>query len=1092
MYPIRHKIIFALIVFILLPSAFFGFFMLENYKNSMVAAEVRKLGEMADRKADQIAAFVDEKLTDVHILADSHQLIDFYQILSKMYYAKGVDSEEYKRLNALVHDRFNGYTTIAGYYDLFLISPQGDVIFTLKHESDFATNLNQGPYKNSMLATAYRRASNLLEPVFTQYRIYEPSSEPAAFLAAPLLEKDRLHGVVALQVNNQRFFEVVSDLTGLGETGETEAAQVEGNDALFIMPLRYAPDAAMKTRIPLDSARPSPVISALRGERGSGFSVDYRKKEVLAAWRYVPSAYLGMVVKVDADEALAETRQITKTAYLVLSGMGIMIILLGVYLARSFAGPLMILEKATASMAEGKLDQRVFMDRRDEIGQLAASFNLMAERLQSATGNLENKVQDRTQELERVNAQLKREIEDRKKIEEELHYTSSFQRAILDSANYSIISTDETGVIKLFNATAEKMLGYNAAEVIGKQTPAIFHDPGEIVSRAGILSGELKSPVEPGFEVFVAKARRGGVDESEWTYIRKDGSRFPVLLSVTSLKGEKGRIAGFLGVGLDITERKAAEEALKQARFQAEQANRYKSEFLASMSHEIRTPLNSIIGFSEVLMETPLNEEQKRLLQVSRSAGENLLYLINDILDLSKIEAGHIILEKSPFYLQEIIETCIEIISFRAKQKEIALDWGIDEGVETALVGDPGRLRQIILNLLSNAVKFSEGGSISLKVKRADKDEGNTRKMLFSVSDQGIGIPKEKQLTIFERFKQADATVTRKYGGTGLGLAISKMLVELMGGEICLESEPGKGSTFYFTAVFHAQMKGEKGGRERDLKGISLMVFASDDSKREELTRIVRDAGAATFEARSMEEAVDILRRKAVEQEPLQVVLGICDEESNSGYTLASLIRKEQEIFQPAILMISLNALCDKLKEKEFVHLQCKVMNRWNTAETLKMVREAVETMKLEGDGLESPEQKKNTEEREERKTTGLNILVVDDAKDNRLLVKAFLKSTPHQLSMAENGQMAVEMFQQERYDLVLMDVQMPVKDGYTATQEIRTYEKEKGLKPVPIIAFTAHAYQEDIDNSLKAGCNRHITKPIKKAVLLDLIDGYL
>lgn len=551
------------------------------------------------------------------------------------------------------------------------------------------------------------------------------------------------------------------------------------------------------------------------------------------------------------------------------------------------------------------------------------------------------------------------DMTERVRVEEALSQTNAYNQAILDGTTYGIIATNREGVIQKFNRGAQKLLGYSPEEVIGKKTPGNIHDPQEVAERAKELSVELGKTIDPGFEVFVVKARMGIPEEGEWTYIRKDGFRFPVLLSVTAIKNEAGEITGFLGVARDITERKQAEKEIREAKEEAERlakqakaATQAKSEFLAGMSHEIRTPMNAILGMAELLDETPLNKEQSQYVDAFKGAGETLLALINDILDLSKVEAGKMDFEEVDFDLNALVKETVEIMTVRAKEKGLDLPWSFSDKIPLNLKGDPTRLRQILINLIGNGIKFTDKGSVSLECRLENESQKTSDSkrvcLLFSVKDTGVGIPREKQETIFEAFSQADSTVTRKFGGTGLGLSLTQRFVEKMGGKICVASDPGKGSTFFFTAQFAI---GEK--------------------------------------------TPPPISQTEKEGEPKPI---------------------DQGSLPP------------------------------------------------------------------------LNILMAEDTKDNQMLVKAFLKKTPVQMDIAENGQIAVGKFKSNKYDLLLMDVQMPVMDGYTATKEIRAWEKDQGLKPTPIVALTAHAMKEDIQKSLDAGCDGHLTKPIRKAKLLETI----
>ena len=410
----------------------------------------------------------------------------------------------------------------------------------------------------------------------------------------------------------------------------------------------------------------------------------------------------------------------------------------------------------------------------------AAPQEAVARREDGNTFPAEISISETPLENQRLYTCIVRDITQRKQAQHELMRTTSLQRAILDSANYTIISTDANGIIQTFNAGAERMLGYRAAEVVGQRTPGLFHDPEEVAARSRELSEALNTPIEPGFEAFVAKARHGEIDEREWTYIRKDGSRFPVLLSITALRDDTGELTGFLGIGSDITERK--------------RIDRMKSEFVSTVSHELRTPLTAIRGSLGLISGGAIGDVPQRALElVDIAAGnsERLVRLINDILDIEKIESGRMEFRLEAQPLLPIIQRSLAANTSYAEQLGITLE--LDPAADGWVNADPDRLTQVVDNLLSNAIKFSgPGDRVSVTVTRRDD------LLRVSVRDHGTGIPPEFRSQLFSKFAQADASDSRQRGGTGLGLAISRSIIEMHHGIMGYESTLGEGSEFYF------------------------------------------------------------------------------------------------------------------------------------------------------------------------------------------------------------------------------------------------------------------------------------------------------
>jgi PAS domain S-box-containing protein len=674
----------------------------------------------------------------------------------------------------------------------------------------------------------------------------------------------------------------------------------------------------------------------------------------------------------------------------------------------------------------------------------------------------------------------------RKRVKEstaELSRAHAHLNAVLNAATLvSIIATDKDGLITVFNSGAERMLGYTAGEMIGKTTPAMLHAASEINDGRKELSASTGRQVSD-FEVLVENLQNGRGAERECIYVRKDGQHLVATLASTAVHDEQGEITGYLGIAMDITERKKAESELHHAIVVAEEANRSKSQFLANMSHEIRTPMNGILGMTELTLDTELSREQRDNLGLVKVSAESLLTVLNDILDFSKIEAGKLEFESIPFDLRASMSDALQTLSYRVHQKGLELICDVHAEVPESLVGDPGRLRQIVVNLIGNAIKFTEKGEIVVSVTEDAAEDGRVC-LHVSVADTGIGIPVDRQKKIFEAFSQADGSTNRKFGGTGLGLTISTRLVDMMGGKIWVESEPGKGSTFHFTAWLGMGEKTTPPATvdRSQLRDLSILVVDDNFASRRVLQGMLSGWGAKPVLTASSQEALDLMEAMARDGQHFPVAIVDGQMPSIDGFALVQRMQERSQMAATKTVMLtSMGQRGDASRCRE-VGIAGYLLKPVRQSELLEMICRVLQP----SPPSEAPALETRHTLREGRRR--LQILLAEDNLINQTIAVRLLEKRGYVVTVAGDGRAVLSAIEKQSFDMVLMDVQMPEMDGLQATAAIRQREQPGGHR-LPILAMTANAFKEDEERCIAAGMDGYVAKPIRPADLFAAIE---
>jgi len=724
------------------------------------------------------------------------------------------------------------------------------------------------------------------------------------------------------------------------------------------------------------------------------------------------------------QESLQETRKV-----LVLSLVSILAgVIFAGWIYQSIYNPIRSLQRATQDIRQGKRES-IPVRANDEIGSLTREFNQMVVDLEKTT------------------------------------VSKNYVDNIVESMTGSLIILEPNGNVRSANAAALNLLEYTASEI-------------SALSFADLL--ESRTAVA---ELLTEIVQLGSYHATDLNYKTKSGRSIPINFSAAALRDDLGEAEGIICTAQDISGLKKIQNDLEAARIAAEAANKAKSEFLANMSHEIRTPMNGIIGMTELALNTELDAEQRDYMETVMSSTHSLMSVINDILDFSKIEAGKFTLDPREFSLRDCLNETARSLAIIAHKKHLELSCYISTDVPEQLEGDPIRIRQILTNLISNAIKFTDQGEIVVQIGVKSQDASGTN-LLFSVRDTGMGIAADKQAKIFEAFVQADGSSTRKSGGTGLGLTISAQLVKMMQGKIWVESAERQGSTFYFTAIFGVVNKPaitKERRASQPLLGLRVLVVDDNSTNRWMLDEVLKNWKMEVMLTASGQAAIAELKFASKTGRPFDVILLDAHMPEMDGFTLAQRLKEMPELNNATIMMLTSddhNISVTKCRELGIASylikpiIQSELLDAMLTAIGNRISKRTIDRTPLA----------------KEINLHSVSVLVAEDNAINQKLVRLVLEKRGHRVTIVNNGQEALQAVEKDSYDVLLIDVQMPVMDGLEATRAIRRLEKKTG-QHLPIIALTACAMNSDQERCLAAGADDYIAKPLDADELIGKIE---
>lgn len=1076
------------------------------------------LNAIAENKAFHIDNYLSQKKKVADILSESPVVTEAMIEYNKYFLRNNVYSNEYSALDERFKIRLSVLLEASGYYDLLLINLDGDIIFTVKREKDYGKNINIGDFKNLSMSDRIQKSISTQKPEFSDFEYYFPSNDYATFIIIPLQKNKKKIGVIAYQLRSKDLYKTMEDYTGLGKTGEIVLASRIHDYAFFITPTRHDHFAAFKRKVFIGEETGFPIQEAVQGRSGKGNSVDYRNINILAAWKYLPSLRLGMVVKIDTEEAYINVSELSNWVLLTIGIIALSVLTLALLISKTISKPIIELTRATKSIAEGNFDHIIKIQARNEIGELIKAVNDMTISLLNAKNKAleENWYKSGHNELNKL-------------IRAELDISSIAQKSITFLCHYL---NAQIGAFYLYdkNDKLHLITGYAFSErknisnefdlgqgIIGqcaleKETILITRVPKDYVQiRSGLgeasplyiiatpilMNESIKGVIEIGsmeeyksvykpflkqacesiaIAIDLAQSNRKITELLNETRLQQEKlqtnnkeleiknqtlqEQSEELNTINEELEEKSQIMQEQSEELRVANEELREKStiletqtgeLKNKKQELEEkakalelTSKYKSAFLANMSHELRTPLNSLLILAKTLKsndEKNLTDEQIESLRVIYNSGENLLYLINDILDLSKIESGKLSLLIEDIEIQPVLE------NLKAQFLPIANEKNIEFIIRTqgvyVIKTDRQRLEQVLRNLLSNAFKFTKQGSVTLEVS---KESQNT--VVFSVTDTGIGVPVDKQRIIFEAFQQVDTSTSRKYGGTGLGLSISRELANLLNGKLELQSEGGKGSRFTLLLSIDNQNLSDKSiflSEEQPkislVEGIHQPPLLTDDREniqKEDKIILVLDNDKEFLniltdhihkKGYKILLAADIMNilHLAIQYHPSAIILGFGVQEKEESDILERL--KENPITDriPIHIISPSENSVPLLGQNEISYISKPI-----TTEAILKILNSLERMI-----------RKNIKE----------MLIVEDEEINQLVITSIAENRNVNITCVKTGLEAYKKILSQKFDCIILDLGLPDISGLELLQKLNS---NLSMENIPVIVHTA------------------------------------
>jgi len=1177
----------------LVPAIYLSYYSYNNARQIIEKEGLTNLISIAELRAQQIGTFFMERERDINTQAENPFIISAMERMIKTFAESGLSSASYLEEEKKIVPFLSTLQEKFDLHDILFISSDGDIVFSLEKEADLGVNVESDMYKDTEVSRVFRASVTQQATNISAFTEYTPSGEPTIFLGVTMLSADQVLGAMIFQLDPAVIYALATNYNGLGKSGETVIAHMEGDYAVVKAPLRHEPQAAFKMKITMGSADGLPIQDAVKGNEGSGISVDYRGKEILSVWRYIPKPNWGMVIKIDTEEVFAPAIGFYRRTLVIGLITVLLVLLCAIFVSRSIVNPIIGLNQRLGSIGKGEFPAKLDIHFKDEIGEMNESMGKVIDSFKEivsqanviAAGDYSSDIALRSDEdelgiaLQKMSGSLRTAKEENKRnnwiktgqseldnqmrgeqnIEKLCRNIVTFISKYLKAEIGTLYMCNEDGMFRLLASYAYKarknlsnefklgegLVGQAALEkqsIILKNVPDDYiyvtsglgeKKPNNIIVTPFIYNEKVTGVLEIGsfndlselqmhflegisdgiaIAMNSAQARtqlagsfeqtKQQAEELEATNEELKQQTEALQRSEEQLKTQQEELqvaneeleekTQFLEKQKDAVAQKnsqlvTAQKDLEEKARELEVSSKYKSEFLANMSHELRTPLNSILILSQQLSQNKnkkLHSKQVEAAEIINSSGNDLLNLINDILDLSKIEAGKITLNIEEFPLGEVANSIDSNFKHLVNEKGLKLVVKIDSALGETIQTDRQKLEQIIKNLMSNAIKFTDGGRITVDFYKPPKDTDLSRSGLnpqkvvaVSVTDTGVGIPEEKQLVIFEAFQQADGSTSRQYGGTGLGLSISRELVRLLGGEIQLSSSEGEGSTFrvYIPEVFEVT-EAEDGKTYAELnRKIEFRQAKKSDTGKIEPSPTIEDDRE---EIRKGDRVILVIED---DLKFAKTLYEFCHERklkcihAGDGETGLGLVNKY--IVDAIILDIRLpgiegwgvlEALKDNPKTR---HIPVHIMSIDDVS---------IDAMKKGAIGyITKPVEQRQLDEAFTKIESLLSkkikdLLVVEDDRIVRNHIVELIGNGDVKIRAIGSGKGAITELKRKKYDCVILDLNLPDISGF---EILKRLEKTKDITIPPVIIYTAKDITHEEEYELQKYTNTIILK---------------